>query len=672
MNARERGGVVPCCPSADEAQAVTDPGHFRFPPRKDMVTWPSFRAASLSVGLAVLLALPSPGVALATLKYASPMLQNSFSQGLNAFSLAFASRVMASAGAAAGDQEAEGVDVDSEAAGGEDVGGAEEGEGQDQVSGDNDTAGQDGGDPVDEPEVGEAEASAGESEPSTGDSADGGMAAEAGIPVLALLSVVQEGEPAADEGDVADGETPDGEALDASADDSTDDPSDEADDDPVEEAPAEPAAPPADEGEPVEPAEPAEVVGLPETIEEQSADLFVTIEIPSQQPSLQGFDFQGWTDDEDSEEVRYIHGGGDGSDGMPAGFITLECENPDVVLYAVWEEDADEGVDLPISGLFPEDEATEPDTQDDPAVQPGDDDAIVPDPAPLPAGDALNAALKGIAFADTDEEEPSILADDWSIASITFGSLADYAEIIAGLEGEAVPEAEEGDFPIDLLSDAANVDADALAQLEGLEPMASVDEALIFRVERPVADQGELTPTENAEAMPIENAADAMVDALEPAEEPAEEPAPLFDVYVLSETGRFEAGRSLTRLFSSMRALESVSGLECIDASDTSLMMSMFWGCESLKSVDFGAFSTQSAQALTFMFWDCPALERLDLSSFDTSGVTDWQDMFAGCDSLSEVVVGEGWTLGDPFEDEYAVIRIADSGKEARRAKRHS
>jgi len=64
----------------------------------------------------------------------------------------------------------------------------------------------------------------------------------------------------------------------------------------------------------------------------------------------------------------------------------------------------------------------------------------------------------------------------------------------------------------------------------------------------------------------------------------------------------------------------------------------------SLKRVDLTGWNTSKVTTMENMFRNCEALEELDLSSFDTSKVTTMRFMFYYCKSLKNIYVGEGWT----------------------------
>ena len=60
----------------------------------------------------------------------------------------------------------------------------------------------------------------------------------------------------------------------------------------------------------------------------------------------------------------------------------------------------------------------------------------------------------------------------------------------------------------------------------------------------------------------------------------------------------------------------------------------MFFGCNSLISLDLSNFNTQNVTNMRCMFFGCNSLKSLDLSNFNTQNVTNMNLMFSGCESL--------------------------------------
>lgn len=65
--------------------------------------------------------------------------------------------------------------------------------------------------------------------------------------------------------------------------------------------------------------------------------------------------------------------------------------------------------------------------------------------------------------------------------------------------------------------------------------------------------------------------------------------------------------------------------------SSKSTMMYMFFGCNSLTSIDLSNFDTSNVTDMNNMFHGCKALTSLDLSNFNTSNVTAMTAMFKDC-----------------------------------------
>ena len=62
----------------------------------------------------------------------------------------------------------------------------------------------------------------------------------------------------------------------------------------------------------------------------------------------------------------------------------------------------------------------------------------------------------------------------------------------------------------------------------------------------------------------------------------------------------------------------------------------MFYGCNSLISLDLSNFNTQNVTNMNGMFYNCNSLISLDLSNFNTQNVTNMNYMFSFCNSLKK------------------------------------
>ena len=87
--------------------------------------------------------------------------------------------------------------------------------------------------------------------------------------------------------------------------------------------------------------------------------------------------------------------------------------------------------------------------------------------------------------------------------------------------------------------------------------------------------------------------------------------------------------------FYSLKSLKSIEGFEYLNTSQVTSMWKMFYGCESLTSLDLSSFDTSKVTWMGGMFSGCSSLTSLDLSSFDTTKVKNMCSMFFNCKSLT-------------------------------------
>lgn len=108
-------------------------------------------------------------------------------------------------------------------------------------------------------------------------------------------------------------------------------------------------------------------------------------------------------------------------------------------------------------------------------------------------------------------------------------------------------------------------------------------------------------------------------------------------------SGRIQAPHSSWGLFKGFKNLVAIEGLTLLDTSNVADMANMFYGCESLVSIDVSNWNTSKVIYMNDMFHDCQSLPLLDLSSFDTRKVTNMGRMFWNCYRLKLIYAGEGW-----------------------------
>ena len=74
--------------------------------------------------------------------------------------------------------------------------------------------------------------------------------------------------------------------------------------------------------------------------------------------------------------------------------------------------------------------------------------------------------------------------------------------------------------------------------------------------------------------------------------------------------------------------------LSNFDTQNVTEMHQMFTYCKSIKSLDLSNFNTENVTCMANMFSSCNSLVNLDLSNFNTQNVTDMRCMFNDCKSL--------------------------------------
>ena len=89
--------------------------------------------------------------------------------------------------------------------------------------------------------------------------------------------------------------------------------------------------------------------------------------------------------------------------------------------------------------------------------------------------------------------------------------------------------------------------------------------------------------------------------------------------------------------FAWLNNLETITNLKYLNTSKVISMDSMFYGCESLKSLDVSTFDTSNVTNMNSMFDGCLLLTSLNVSNINTSNVTDMDGMFENCSSLKSL-----------------------------------
>ena len=79
--------------------------------------------------------------------------------------------------------------------------------------------------------------------------------------------------------------------------------------------------------------------------------------------------------------------------------------------------------------------------------------------------------------------------------------------------------------------------------------------------------------------------------------------------------------------------------LSGFNTEEVTSMISMFYNCSNLTSLDLSGFKTDNVTDMFFMFWGCSGLTSLDVSGFNTVNVTIMSSMFNGCSGLTSLDV---------------------------------
>ena len=96
---------------------------------------------------------------------------------------------------------------------------------------------------------------------------------------------------------------------------------------------------------------------------------------------------------------------------------------------------------------------------------------------------------------------------------------------------------------------------------------------------------------------------------------------------------------SLDYFFSSLRKLETITGLEYLNTENVTNMSYMFDGCWALTTLNVTNFNTANVTNMSNMFSSCEALTTLDVKNFNTAKVTNMSGMFYNCEALTTLDV---------------------------------
>ncbi len=89
-------------------------------------------------------------------------------------------------------------------------------------------------------------------------------------------------------------------------------------------------------------------------------------------------------------------------------------------------------------------------------------------------------------------------------------------------------------------------------------------------------------------------------------------------------------------LFKGLENLEEIVDIENLKVPECRSFEQMFYGCNSLKTIDFTDFDVSKCGDFSYMFYGS-GVETLDLTDFDTSNGGNFKGMFLNCGNLTSV-----------------------------------
>ena len=124
----------------------------------------------------------------------------------------------------------------------------------------------------------------------------------------------------------------------------------------------------------------------------------------------------------------------------------------------------------------------------------------------------------------------------------------------------------------------------------------------------------------------------------------------VYDVYILSKTGRVALPADCSGLFRYLHALKSLHA-DDLDTSAVTDMSEMFSGCNSLADLtSLAGWDVSRVTDMAGMFscsYDFPSVlaDLTPLANWDVSHVTDMREMFAWCTSLTNLAGLTDWNI---------------------------
>jgi len=103
---------------------------------------------------------------------------------------------------------------------------------------------------------------------------------------------------------------------------------------------------------------------------------------------------------------------------------------------------------------------------------------------------------------------------------------------------------------------------------------------------------------------------------------------------------------SLYALFSGLKSLKEIKGIETWSTKNIINMSYLFNDCSNISTINLDNFDTSKVTNMSNMFNNCSKITALNLDNFDTGNVQYMDVMFSNCLSLKKLIL-DNWTFKD-------------------------
>jgi surface protein len=90
-------------------------------------------------------------------------------------------------------------------------------------------------------------------------------------------------------------------------------------------------------------------------------------------------------------------------------------------------------------------------------------------------------------------------------------------------------------------------------------------------------------------------------------------------------------------IFGFCKKLENIIGIENWVTEKVDRLAYMFYGCQSLTSLNLNSWNTSNVTTMSSMFNNNTSLENLNIANFDLNKATGLDNLFTGCNKLDYI-----------------------------------